>query len=65
MGYFFSKTVGLIVRTDALFSTDPLREQFATPGLSNGKTGFNTFFQLNVSTGITVRFFRFPEKAKK
>ena len=65
MGYFATKTVGLIVRTDALFSTDPLREQFATPGLSNGKTGFNTFFQLNITTGVTVRLFRVPEKTKK
>jgi hypothetical protein len=65
MGYFINKRVGVNVRADALFSTDPLSEQYATPGLSNNKTGFNGITQLGVTSGITILLFKEGEKASK
>jgi len=56
-GYYFSKRIGLNVRSDALFSTDPLSKPFSTPGLSNGKTGYTFFFQFGLSTGLTILLF--------
>jgi|GEM_PF-5402922 len=41
LAYYITKNIGLKVQTDVLFSTDPLKEQVATPGLSTGKTGFS------------------------
>ena len=62
LGYFISKRIGINARADALFSTDPLSEQFATPGLSNGKTGFNGITQLGLSAGFTILLFKQAEK---
>ena len=64
MGYYVTKNVGLNVGVDGLFSTDPLKEKFATPGLANGKTGFSYFFQFSMSGGISVRFAAFKKKSK-
>jgi hypothetical protein len=64
MGYYITKNVGLNINTDALFSTDPLKEKFATPGLSNGKTGFSYFFQFTVSGGLTIRILPSKKKSK-
>jgi hypothetical protein len=65
MAYFFSKNVGINVKGEASFSTDPLNQQFATPGLSNHKSGFSYFFQFGLSGGFIIRFFRFPDKSKR
>ena len=65
MGYLFTERVGMNIRADALFSTDPLREEFATPGLSNGSNGFNYFFQFSFSSGIIIRMFKDPNPKRK
>jgi hypothetical protein len=57
LGYFITKRVGINARVDALFSTDPLTKQFSTPGLDEGKTGFNSIFQFSIAGGITVLLF--------
>lgn len=57
LGYFVTKKIGINTRVDALFSTDPLTQQFATPGLDKGKTGFNSIFQFSLAGGITVLLF--------
>jgi hypothetical protein len=54
MGYLITKRIGINLRADALFSMDPLKEKFSTPGLSDGKTGFSYFFQFGCSAGITI-----------
>jgi hypothetical protein len=53
-GYLITKRIGINFRGDALFSMDPLKEKFSTPGLSNGKTGFSYFFQFGCLAGITI-----------
>jgi hypothetical protein len=59
--YFFTKRVGVNIRADALFSTDPLKEEFYTPG---DNTGFSYFFQFGFSTGFTINLSAPKKKAK-
>jgi hypothetical protein len=64
MGYYITKNLGINFAVDGLFSTDPLKKRFATPGLSNGETGFSYFFQLSFSGGIIIKLFSEKEKSK-
>ena len=65
MAFFFNRHVGFNVRADALFSTDPLNQQFSTPGISDHKSGYSYFFQFGLTTGFIIRLFQTTKKAVK